>query len=150
MQVNGTLIRKSGASAGGAAAPKVLLSRSVGQVGRKSETTLGIAGLHFKIGTFPGAAADQFELPAGTANAGNGQRCCGKHGDAPAGDGCRRQSEIGHLCRSPPAANGEADGAGPFGRELKAAGGRHGEPRDFGYDSAKAAMPQTFLETDEN
>jgi hypothetical protein len=27
-----------------------------------------------------------------------------------------------------------------FGGELKAAGGRHGEPHDFGYDSAKAAI----------
>ena len=122
----------------------------MGQVGRKSETTLGIAGLHFKIDTFPGAAPDQFELPARTANAGNGQRRCGKHGDAPAGDGCRRQSEIGHLCRSPPAADGDADGAGNFGSELKAAGGRHGEPGDFCYDSAKPAVPQTLLETNEN
>jgi hypothetical protein len=42
----------------------------VEQLGRKSETTLGIAGLHFEIGTFPGAAADQFKLPAGAANPG--------------------------------------------------------------------------------
>ena len=62
-------VRTSGASAGGAAAPNVLRSRSVDQLGRKSETTLGIAGLHFEIGAFPGAAADQFELPAGAANA---------------------------------------------------------------------------------
>ena len=33
---------------------------------------------------------------------------------------------------------------------MKAAGGRHGEPHDFCYDSAKAAMPQAFLETDED
>src|SRR5580704_12803195 len=37
-----------------------------------------------------------------------------------------------------------------FGGKLKAAGGRHGEPRDFCYDSAKAAVPQAFLETDED
>jgi hypothetical protein len=42
-----------------------------GQAGRKSETTLGIACLHFEIGAFPGASADQFELPAGAADAGH-------------------------------------------------------------------------------
>jgi hypothetical protein len=36
----------------------ILLSRSVDQAGRKSETTLRIAGLHFEIGAFPGAAPD--------------------------------------------------------------------------------------------
>src|ERR1700730_15123531 len=71
-------------------------------------------------------------------------------GKGVAGSAVTRQRVTDAVCRSPPAANGEADGAGPFGRELKAAGGRHGEPRDLGYDSAKAAMPQTLLETDEN
>ena len=143
-------VRTSGASAGGAAPPNVLLSRSVDQAGRKSETTLRIAGLHFEIGAFPGAAPDQFELPSGASNARNRQRGCGERADAPAGDGCRRLAEIGRLCRPPPAADGEADGARAFGGKLKAAGGRHGEPRDFGDDSAKAAVPQAFLETDED
>jgi hypothetical protein len=35
----------------------------------KSETTLGIGGLHFEIGAFPGAAPDQFELPPRASNA---------------------------------------------------------------------------------
>jgi hypothetical protein len=33
---------------------------------------------------------------------------------------------------------------------LKAAGGGHGEPRDLGDNGAKAAVPQAFLETDED
>jgi hypothetical protein len=37
-----------------------------------------------------------------------------------------------------------------FGGKLKAAGGRHGEPRDFCYDGAKAAVPHALLETDED
>ncbi len=37
---------------------------SVDQAGRKSETTLGITGLHFEIGTFPGAAPGQRREPA--------------------------------------------------------------------------------------
>jgi len=51
-------VRTSGASTGGAAAPNVLRNQSVGQLGRKSETTRAIAGLHFEIGTFSGPAAD--------------------------------------------------------------------------------------------
>src|SRR3984893_8747008 len=140
-------VRTSGASAGGAAAPNVLLSRSVDRAGRKSETTLGIAGLHFEIGAFPGAAPDQFELPPGASNARHRQGSCREHGDAPAGGGCRRLAKIGRLCRPPPAADGEADGARVFGGKLKAAGGRHGEPRDLCYDSAEPAVPQAFLET---
>jgi hypothetical protein len=65
---------RAGASAGGAAPPNILVSRPVDQAGRKSETTLRIAGLHFEIGTFPGATPDQFELPSGASNAGNRQR----------------------------------------------------------------------------
>jgi hypothetical protein len=66
-------ITTSGASAGGAASPNFLLTRSVDQVGRKSETTLGITGLHFEIGTFTGTTPDQFDLPSGASNAGNRQ-----------------------------------------------------------------------------
>jgi hypothetical protein len=96
------------------------------EVRRKSETTLGIAGLHFEIGAFPGAASDQFELPAGAANAGHRQGRCGARADAPACDGPRRLSEIGGLGLAAPAADGDADGARAFGSKLKAAGGRPG------------------------
>src|ERR1700731_4225600 len=71
-------------------------------------------------------------------------------GDPPAGDGRRRLSEVGGLVLAAPATDGDADGARAFGGKLKAAGGRHGEPRDFCYDGAKAAVPQAFLETDED
>ena len=119
-------------------------------IARKSKAPFRVAGLHFEIGAFPGAAPDQFELPSGASNAGHRQGSCRKDGDAPAGDGCRRLPEIGRLCRPPPAADGDADGAGAFGRKLKAPGGRHGESRDFCDDSAKAAVPQAFLETNED
>jgi len=122
----------------------------VDQAGRKSETTLGIAGLHFEIGAFPGPAPDQFELPSGASNAGNRQLGRGKRADPPAGDRRRRLPEIGGLVLAAPATDGDADGARAFGGKLKAAGGRHGQPRDFCYDSAKAAVPQAFLETDED
>jgi hypothetical protein len=46
-------MRTSGVSGGGAASPDFLLKRSVGQVGRKSDTTLGIACLHFKSALSP-------------------------------------------------------------------------------------------------
>jgi hypothetical protein len=80
---------ESGVSAGGAAASNFLPTRFVDQVGRKSETTLGIAGLHFEIGAFPVAAPDQFELPPGASNARHRQCGCGKRADPPAGDGRR-------------------------------------------------------------
>src|ERR1700730_9958375 len=98
-------VRTSGASAGGAAAPNVLLSRSVDRAGRKSETTLGIAGLHFEIGAFPGAAPDQFELPAGASNARRRQRLILHRADEPAGEGRRRLAEIGGLGLAAPAAD---------------------------------------------
>src|ERR1700731_1313348 len=71
-------VRTIGASAGGAAPPNILLSRPLDQAGRKSETTLGIAGLHFKIGAFHGAAPDQFKLPPGAATPGTGKGVAGR------------------------------------------------------------------------
>lgn len=41
-----------------------LRSRSVDQVGRKSETALRIASLHFEPSTLPGPATDQLKLPS--------------------------------------------------------------------------------------
>src|SRR3984893_2016437 len=120
---------RASATAGGAAPPNILFP--VDRAGRKRETTLGIAGLHFEIGAFPGMAPDQFELPAGAATPRHRQGVGGEGGDPPAGNGCRWLAEIGRLCRPPPAADGEADGARAFGGKLKAGGGRHGEPRDL-------------------
>lgn len=53
--------RASGASIGGAASPAFRRTRSVDQVGRKSETTRVITCLQFKICTFARAGADQFD-----------------------------------------------------------------------------------------
>jgi hypothetical protein len=63
---------------GGAVPPSILLSRPMDQVGSKSDTTLGIAGLHFEIGAFPGAAPDQFELPRGRPTPGTGNGVVGR------------------------------------------------------------------------
>ena len=98
-------IRIIGASGGGAAAPSLRRSRSVGQVGRKSETTRCIAGLHLEIGTFPGAAADQLDQPARPADAGHRQRGRGQGGHPPAGHRRGRLPEIRGLGRAPPAAH---------------------------------------------
>jgi hypothetical protein len=59
----------SGVSAGGAALPNVLLTRSVDQAGRKSETTLRIASLHFEISAVSGTTTDQLKLPSGAPDA---------------------------------------------------------------------------------
>jgi hypothetical protein len=60
-------------SAGGAALRNFLRTRSVDQVGRKSETTLRIASLHFEFSTLSGAASDQLKLPSGAPDAGHRQ-----------------------------------------------------------------------------
>jgi hypothetical protein len=62
-------IRTNGASAGGAALPNFLWSRRVDQIGRKSETALRIASLHFELSALSGAATDQLELPSGAPDA---------------------------------------------------------------------------------
>jgi hypothetical protein len=49
-----------------------LRTRSTDQVGRKSETTLGIARLHFEINTVAGTASDQFKQPPGASDVRNG------------------------------------------------------------------------------
>jgi len=61
-------------SASDASLPKFLRTRSVDQVGRKSETTLRIASLHFEISTFSGTATDQLKLPSGASAARYRQR----------------------------------------------------------------------------
>src|SRR6185312_17305961 len=63
-----------GASGGGAKFASFRLNRSVDQVGRKSDTTLGIACLHSEICAFSGAATDEFDEPAGPPNARHRQR----------------------------------------------------------------------------
>jgi hypothetical protein len=47
------------------AAPIFLLSRSVGQAGMNSETTLGITRFQLEIRAFAGAAPDEFYVPSG-------------------------------------------------------------------------------------
>jgi hypothetical protein len=59
----------SDALASDRALPNFLLTGSVDQVGRKSETTLRIASLHFEISTFSGTATDQLKLPSGAPDA---------------------------------------------------------------------------------
>jgi hypothetical protein len=70
--------RTSGASAGGAALPNFLLTRSVDQVGRKSETTRRIASLHFEIGTLSGTATDQLKPPSARPTPGTGNGVDGR------------------------------------------------------------------------
>src|SRR5262249_44278017 len=89
--------RTSGASAGGAAPPSCLLTRSVDQVGRKSETTLRIASLHVETGGFAAATADEFEPPAGAPDARHRQRHRRQRADAPARDGSGGLGEVGGV-----------------------------------------------------
>jgi hypothetical protein len=101
------------------------------------ETTLGIAGLHFEIGTFPGAAPDQFDLASGAATPGTGNGVVGR-------TMTRQRVSDAVGCPKSAASAGRRQRRmampmvpEPSGARLKAAGGRHGEPRDFGDDSAR-------------
>src|SRR5690606_32242488 len=64
----------SGWSARSVAPPDARLNRSVGQFGRKSETTLLIACLDFEIGALARARPYQLDQPAMPADTGDGQR----------------------------------------------------------------------------
>lgn len=123
-----------GVSDDGADWPSARRRRSVGQAGKKSETTLGIAGFHFKIGAFSSPDPDQLKLPASTADAGDRQGAGGERGYPPASDRGGGLSKIGRFSLPSPAADGDADGAGRFGSKLQAAGGGHGETGQFGND----------------
>ena len=125
-----------GVSDDGADWPSARRRRSVGQAGKKSETTLGIAGFHFKIGAFSSSHSDQLKLPASTADAGDRQGAGGKRGDPPACDRGGWLSKIGRFGLPSPTADGDADGAGSLGGKLQAAGRGHGEAGQFGNNSA--------------
>src|SRR3546814_20172264 len=85
-----TLFRSGGGSGGGAVEPSLRRSRSVGQVGRKSEMTCRIAAFHEKIGALASPAPDELDKPARPPDPGNRERH-GRHaGHAPAGRGRSR------------------------------------------------------------
>src|SRR3954471_20695034 len=73
----------SGASGAGALPPFRRRSQSIGQVGRKSETTLRIARLHLPSRALAATNADQLKPPARPANAGNRQWRGRQSGDSP-------------------------------------------------------------------
>src|SRR3546814_13053617 len=120
-----TLFRSGGGSGGGAVEPSLRRSRSVGQVGRKSEMTCRIAAFHEKIGALASPAPDELDKPARPPDPGNRERH-GRHaGHAPAGRGRSRLAELGSFGRPAPQADGQAGGAGAFGPPLQTKRGRH-------------------------
>src|SRR3546814_3008101 len=102
--------------------------------------------LHGKIVALAGPAPDELDKPARPPDPGNGERT-GRHaGHGPAGRGRSRLAEIGSFGRPAPAADGDADGAGAFGRQLQTTRGRHRKPGRFGNDTAEAAMTKPLFE----
>src|ERR1700734_3338902 len=86
--------KMSGVSGGGAVSPAFRLTRSVDNVGRKTEMTRGIARLQFEICALPGAAADQFHEPARAPDTRDGERRRRQGRNPPARGGGRRLPEI--------------------------------------------------------
>ena len=140
--------RTIGVSGGGAASPNILRTLSVGQAGRKSETTLGH---HTPPQQNPHILRRGMRISSssqrGTPDAGDGQRRRRQGRHAPSRRGGGRHPEIRGLGLAPPAPDREAERAGGLGRELQPARSRHGEPRHFGDDGAQSRMPQTLLQS---
>jgi hypothetical protein len=110
------------------------------QVGRKSETTLGIARLHFEISTVAGAASDPVQAATGRVR--RREQATGSKGRTLTRDRRRRLTEIGR--------DGDADGPGVFHGKLEPAGRGHGEPRNLGDNGAESAMAQSFFKAGED
>jgi hypothetical protein len=120
-------IKTSGVSTRGAASPDFLLTRSVDQVGRKSEMTRVIAptqNLHFR--PHDGGSVQQ---ASGAFDAGTGRQ----HRNPP-------KVEVDGLGLAPPAAQCDPDGAGFLGAKLEPPRCAHRQARHLGDNGAKAAM----------
>jgi hypothetical protein len=104
---------------------------AVAHLGRQSETTLRVAGLHFELCAFTPAASDAFEPPSCAANSRHRQRGGWQYTDTPAR---RRRSWLPETssCRlAAPAPQRETDHAGAFRGELQSPRRRHGEVTNF-------------------
>ena len=140
----------SGASGGGAASPAFRLTRSVDKVGRKTEMTLVIARLQFKIRALAGAATDQLDQPAGPADPRDREWGGGQRRDAPARGGGGRLAEIRCLGLAAPAPERDADGPRAFGGELKPPRSGHRQAGDFGHHGAQATVPKPFFKASQD
>jgi hypothetical protein len=98
-----------GVSADGALSPSFRRSRSVGQVGRKSETTLRITSFNLEIGALAGPAAEQFQLPSRPAYARHRERVGRQRAHSPAGYRCGRLAKISRFGLPSPSSYGDAD-----------------------------------------
>jgi hypothetical protein len=136
----------SGVSTGGAALPIRLRSRSVGQVGRNIETTLGIARFHDKVRAPSGATADQFEQPSGAAHTGYRKRSRRQRRHPPSRHRSGRLAEVGCFRLPTPSPHRYSYRSGRLGREVQPARSSHGKPSNLGDDSAQSAVTQSLLE----
>jgi hypothetical protein len=114
------------------------------------ETTLGIAGLHFEIGTFPGAAPDQFDLASGAATPGTGNGVVGR-------TMTRQRVSDAVGCPKSAASAGRRQRRmampmvpEPSGARLKGGGRPSWRAARLRRRQRQAAVPQAFLETDED
>lgn len=109
-----------------------------------------IASFHFKIGTFPGAGADEFDEPASPADTGHRQRRGGESGDTPARDGGGRLTKVRSFRLAAPAAESDAHCARGFGGELEAAGDRHGKSGGLPHDQTEPSVPEALFQASEH
>ncbi|MBB4443476.1 hypothetical protein GGE15_006778 [Rhizobium esperanzae] len=123
---------------------------SVDSVGRKTDTTRGIAGTYFKFRGFSRSCSDQFRQPARAPDARHGKRFGRKNADPPPRRGSGGLTKIRSLGRAPPSSKRNSDRSRRFSRKLQPSGSRHRQSHQLGDDGAKPAKTQTLLEIREH
>lgn len=94
---------------------------------------------------FAAAAAQEFDVPAGTAQTRCRWSMRGERSDPPARDGRGRKTCQLLLGNRPPAPEHKSRHARGLGRELQTAGRGEPEPRHFADDGGKALLPQALF-----
>lgn len=98
---------------------------------------------------FAAAAAQKFDVPAGTAQTRCRWSMRGERRDAPARDGRGWKARQLFLGNRPPAPQRKSRHARGLGRKLQAAGCGEPEPRHFADDGGKALLPQSLFHGDQ-
>jgi hypothetical protein len=119
--------------------------RSVGHVGRNSETTLRITPLNNPGTGFSATAAHEIYPPSLAADAGDRQDGRWSEGDTPSCHCSSRQRREVLLSNRPPAPHHEGRHTRCFRRKLKATRGDEAQVRDLANDSRKTLFAKRLF-----
>ena len=105
-----------------------------------------VARVHLQIEGFARPLSHQFEHPARSANAWDGQRLRRNCTHAPSRSCCCRVAEVGRFHMAAPAADHQPQRTALFRRKLKSSRHIHRQSNQLGDDRPKAAEPKRLLE----